>query len=133
MSLVRSGQKNLDDIQRIRVALEGNSPVITGDQRELINRYAGMLGEDGIAMIEAIEEEAKMPDKLPANVFKLIESCLNSLGQRAKKQGLSNEVIRQKEPERLLEVEAIREHTTMLHGARLNGDRLTEESVRQAR
>ncbi len=113
--------------------MEGNSPVITGDQRELINRYAGMLGEDGIAMIEAIEEEAKMPDKLPANVFKLIESCLNSLGQRAKKQGLSNEVIRQKEPERLLEVEAIREHTTMLHGARLNGDRLTEESVRQAR
>jgi hypothetical protein len=90
------------------------------------------MGEDGMAMIEAIEEEAKMPNKLPADVFKLIESCLNSLGQRAQKQGLSNEVIRQKEPERLLQVEAIREHTTMLHGARLNGDRLTEESVRRA-
>jgi hypothetical protein len=112
--------------------LEGNSPVIMGAQRELIDKYAGVLGEDGKAMIEAIEEEAKMPGKLPADVFKLIESCLNSLGQRAKKQGLSNEVIKQREPERLLQVEAIREHTTMLHGARLNGDRLTEESVRQA-
>jgi hypothetical protein len=112
--------------------LEGNSPVITGAQRELIDRYAGVLGEDGKAMIEVIEEEARMPGKLPADVFKLIESCLNSLGQRAKKQGLSNEVIKQREPERLSQVEAIREHTTMLHGARLNGDRLTEESVRQA-
>ncbi len=132
MSLIRSGQKNLDEIQRIRAALEGNSPVITGAQRELIDRYAGVLGEDGKAMIETIEEEAKVPGKLPADVFKLIESCLNSLGQRAKKQGLSNEVIKHKEPERLLQVEAIREHTTMLHGARLNGDRLTEESIRQA-
>ncbi len=84
MSLVRSGQKNLDEIQRIRVALEGSRPVITGTQQELINKYAGVLGEDGKAMIEAIEEEARMPDKLPADVFKLIESCLNSLGQRAK-------------------------------------------------
>jgi hypothetical protein len=132
MALIRSGQKNLDEIQRIRVALENNSPVITGTQRELIERYAGVLGEDGKAMIEAIEEEAKKPAKLPADVFRVVESCLNSLGQRAKKQGLSNEVIKQREPERLLQVEAIREHTTMLHGARLNGDRITEESIRQA-
>ncbi len=86
----------MDEIQRIQVALESNSPVITGTQRELIERYAGVLGEDGKAMIEVIEEEAKMPAKLPADVFRLIESCLHSLGQRAKKQGLSNEVIKQR-------------------------------------
>ncbi len=114
------------------MALENNSPVITGTQRELIERYASVLGEDGKAMIKAIKEEAKKPDKLPADVFRVVESCLNSLGQRAKKQGLSNEVIKQREPERLLQVETIREHTTMLHGARLNGDRITEESTRQA-
>ncbi len=91
-----------------------------------------MLGEDGKAMIEAIEEEARAPGKLPPDVFKMVESCLHSLGQRAKNQDLSNEVIKQKEPERLLQVEAIREHATMLHGACLNGDRLTEESLRQA-
>ncbi len=104
------------------MALEGSGPVITGTQRELINKYAAMLGEDGKAMIEAIEEEARAPNKLPADVFKLIESCLQFLGQRAKKQGQSNEVIRRREPERLLQVEAIREHITMLHGARLNGE-----------
>jgi hypothetical protein len=132
MSLIRSGQKNLDKIQRIRVALESNNPVITGAQRELIDKYAGILGEDGKAMIEDIEEEAKKPDKLQADVFKLIESCLQSLGQKAKKQSLSNDVIKRREPERLLQVEAIREHATMLHGARLNGDRIIEESIRQA-
>jgi hypothetical protein len=68
-------------------------------------------------MIEDIKEEAKKPDKLPADVFKLIESCLQSLGQKAKKQSLSNDVIKRREPERLLQVEAIREHATMLHGA----------------
>ncbi len=122
----------MDEIQRIRVALEGSGPVITGAQRELIDKYAAILGEDGEAMIEAIEEQARTTVKLPADVYRLIESCLQSLGQKAKKQEQSNEVIKQRGPERLLQVEAIREHTTMLHGARLNGDRLTEESVRQA-
>jgi hypothetical protein len=130
--LVRSGQKNLDEIQRIRAAMEGNRPVITGAQQELINKYADVLGEDGKAMIEVIEEEARKPDKLPADVFRLIESCLNSLGQKAKKQDLSDEVIKQKEPERLLQVEAIREHAMMLHANRLNGDKLSEESVKKA-
>jgi hypothetical protein len=83
-------------------------------------------------MIEAIEEEARTPSKLPADIFRLIESCLHSLGQRAKRQDLSNEVIQQREPERLMQVGAIREHVTKLAGGRLNGDNTTVESVRQA-
>jgi hypothetical protein len=82
--LVRSGQKNLDEIQRIRAAMEGNRPVITGAQQELIIKYADVLGEDGKAMIEVIEEEARKLDKLPADVFRLIESCLNSLGKETR-------------------------------------------------
>jgi hypothetical protein len=121
----------LDEIQRIRVALEGNSSVVTGAQRELIDKYAALLGEDGKA-IEDIEEEAKKPGKLPADVFRLIKSCLHSLGQRARKRDLSNEVIKQREPERLMQVEAIREHTTRLAGARANGDNAAMESIRQA-
>jgi hypothetical protein len=53
-------------------------------------------------MIEVIEEEARKPDKLPADVFKLIDSCLSSLSQKAKRHGLSDKVIKQREPERLL-------------------------------
>jgi hypothetical protein len=83
-------------------------------------------------MIQDIEEEAMKPGKLPADVFRLIESCLHSLGQRAKKQDLSNEVIKQREPERLMQVEAIREHKTRLAGARASGDNAAVESFRQA-
>ncbi len=112
--------------------MEGKQPVVSEAQRILFEKYAGVLGEDGQAIFEAIEKEAKEPKKLPADVFRLIESCLHALGQRAKSQELSNEVIKRREPERLLQVEAIREHANMLHGARLNGDKLTEESLRNA-
>ncbi len=101
-------------------------------QQELIVKYANVTGEDGKAMIEAIEEEARKPDMLPADIFKLIERCLTSLSQKAKRQGLSDEVIKQREPVRLQQVEAMREHATMLHANRLNGDKLGEESVGKA-
>jgi hypothetical protein len=122
----------MDDVQKIRAAMESNKPVITTAQQELIIKYADILGEDGKAMIEVIEEEARKPDKMPADVFKLIDSCLSSLSQKAKRQGLSDEVIKQREPERLVQVEAIREHATMLHASCLSGDRLSKESVRKA-
>ncbi len=38
-------------------------------------------------------------------------------------------MTRQKEPERLKQIEAIREQATMLHGSRLNRDKPTVESV----
>ena len=41
----------------------------------------------------------------------------------------SDEVTRQKEPERLKQIEAIREQATMLHGSRLNRDKPSEESI----
>ncbi len=41
----------------------------------------------------------------------------------------SDEVMRQKEPERLQQIEAIREQATKLHGSRLNGDKSSEESI----
>jgi hypothetical protein len=130
--VVRSAQRNMDDVQKIRAAIEGNKPVITAAQQELIVKYADVTGEDGKAMIEAIEEEARKPDVLPADIFKLIERCLTSLSQKAKRQGLSDEVIKQREPVRLQQVEAMREHATMLHANRLNGDKLGEERVGKA-
>ncbi len=80
-------------------------------------------------MIQDIEDAALNTKLLPADVFRMIESCMASLGQKARVQMLSDEVTRQKEPERLKQVGAIREQATMLHGSRLNRDKLTEESV----
>ncbi len=41
-------------------------------------------------------------------------------------------MTRQKEPERLKQIETIREHATMLFGSRLNGDKPSVESVAKA-
>jgi hypothetical protein len=112
--------------------MEGSNPVITGAQRELIEKQAALLGEDGKAIIQDIEEEAGKAGKLPADVFRLIDSCLHDLGKRAVRQELLNEVIKEREPERLVQVEAIREHATRLIGARASGDNAALASVKQA-
>jgi hypothetical protein len=132
MALMRSGQKKVEEIQRIRVAMEGNKPIVTGAQRELIGKYAALVGEDGEVIVQDIEGEAKKPGKLPADIFRLIDSCLHSTGQRAKRQESSNEVIKQREPERLMQVEAIREHATRVAGAQASGDKAALESATQA-
>jgi hypothetical protein len=129
--VVRSAQKGWDDIQRIRDAMEGRKPVIADYQRELIVKQANIIGEDGLAMVQDIEDATlnTTTKLLPADVFKMIESCMASLNQKVRVQMQSDEVTRQKEPERLKQIEAIREQATMLHGSRLNKDKPTEESV----
>jgi hypothetical protein len=127
--VVRSAQKGRDDIQRIRDAMEGRKPVITFYQRELIVKQANIIGEDGVAMIQDIEDAALETGQMAADVFKMIESCLASLIQKVGRQMRSDEVTRQKEPERLKQIEAIREQATMLLSSRVNGDKTSEESI----
>ncbi len=129
--VVRSAQNGQDEIQRIRIAMENSKPVITEFQQELIIKQANVIGEDGRAMINDIEDAAVQPNQMAADVFKLIERCMASLNQKVKRRMLSDEVTRQREPERLTQIEAIREQATMLHGSRLSGNRLSEESVRK--
>jgi hypothetical protein len=111
--------------------MEGRKPVVTDSQREFIIKQANIIGEDGVAMVEDIEDAAASTTikLLPADVFKMIESCMASLSQKARTQMQSDAITREKEPERLKQIEAIREQATMLHGSRLNKDKLTEESV----
>jgi hypothetical protein len=127
--VVRSAQKGRDDIQKIRDAMEGRKPVIADHQRELIIQQVNAIGEDGVAMIQDIEEAALSTKVLPADVFKMIESCMAFLNQKVRARMQSDEVTRQKEPERLKQIEAIREQATMLHGSRLNKDKPGEECV----
>ncbi len=109
--------------------MEGRKPVIADHQRELIIKQANVIGEDGVAIIQDIEDAALSTKLLPADVFKMTESCMASLSQKVRVQMQSDEVTRQKEPERLKQIEAIREQATMLHGSRLNGDKPSEESI----
>ncbi len=66
---------------------------------------------------------------LLADIFKMIEGFVASLDQKVRIRMQSDAIIVEKEPERLKQLEAIREQATMLHESRLNGDKVTEESV----
>ncbi len=112
-----------------RDVMDGRRPVITDHQRELIVKQANIIEEDGVAMIQDIEDAALETGQMAADVFKMIESCMASLSQKVRRQMQSDEVTRQKEPERLKQIEAIREQATMLLDSRLNGDKPGEESV----
>jgi hypothetical protein len=111
--------------------MEGGKPVVTDFLRELIVKQANMIGEDGRAMVEDIEDAAASTTTklLPADVFKMIEGCVASLDQKVRIRMQSDAIIVEKEPERLKQLEAIREQATMLHESRLNKDKVTEGSV----
>ncbi len=66
--------------------MEGGKPVVSDFMRELITKQADMIGEDGKAIVEDIESAAVCPitKLLPADVFKMIESCVASLEQKVR-------------------------------------------------
>jgi hypothetical protein len=103
--VVRSAQKGRDDIQRIRDAMEGRKPIVTDSQQELIIKQANIIGEDGVAIVEDIEDAAVSTTSklLPADIFRMIESCMASLSQKARTQMQSDAITREKEPERLVD------------------------------
>jgi hypothetical protein len=103
MMVVRSAQKNLDDIQKIRVSMEGHKPVIPDGQWELIIKQANIIGEDGVAMVEDIEDAAASTTikLLPADVYKMIDRCITSLSQKVRIRLQSEAITREKEPERM--------------------------------
>jgi hypothetical protein len=129
--VLRSGQKSNQEIQWIREAMEQGQPVVHDSVRELIVKQANVIGEDGIAMVEDIENAAACLDNkpLPADVYRLIEGCLASLKQRVTARNQSDAITARKEPERLKQLETVRELATMIHGSRLNKDKVTEESL----
>jgi hypothetical protein len=122
MALMRSGQKGLDEIQRIRAAMEGGNSIITEAQQGLIKKNAALLGEDGNAIIQDIQAEAEKTGSLPADIFKLIESCCQDLNNKVASLEISNELIREREPERLVQVEAMREQVIRYNSARASRD-----------
>ncbi len=132
MDLMRSGQKGLDEIQRIRAAMEGGNPVITEAQQRLIERNAALLGEDGNAIIQDIQAESEKTGSLPADIFKLIESCCQDLNKRVASLEISNELMREREPERLVQVEAMREQVSRYNDAQASRDNAALARIKPA-
>jgi hypothetical protein len=121
MALVQSDQKGLEEIQRIRTALADGCPVLTEAQRDLIKRQTALLGEDGDSIIQDIQGEAETAGRIPADISRVIERCCQELNRRVACLERSNEVEREREPERLLQVEAMREQVTRFADAKGKG------------
>jgi hypothetical protein len=51
MAVVRSEQKSMEEVQRIREALAEGCPVLSEAQRDLIRQQTTFLGEDGDALM----------------------------------------------------------------------------------
>jgi hypothetical protein len=81
MTIVRSDQKGMEEVQRIREALAEGRPIFTEAQEEHIRRQSTLLGEDGDAVMQAIQEDAVTAGRLPADVSKVIEKCCQDLGR----------------------------------------------------
>ncbi len=102
--------------------MEGGKPIITDTQKEFIKKSAALLGEDGDAIIQDIQTEAETEGRLPADIFKIIEGCCQDLSKRVASLEKSNKVVKERETERLTQVEAMREQVTRFNDARAKGD-----------
>jgi hypothetical protein len=122
MTIVRSEQKNTEEVQRVREAMAEGRSVLSEAQADLIRRQAALLGEDGEDIMQAIQEDAVKTGRLAADVARVIEKCCQDLNQRVATQKKSNEVEKEKEPARLLQMECMREQVSKCAVAKDKGN-----------
>jgi hypothetical protein len=94
--VIRSDQKGMEEVQRIREALAGGKPVLSEFQVDLIKRHMTFLGEDREAAMRGIQEEATKTVRLPADIAELIENYCKDLTRRVALRELSINLERDK-------------------------------------
>ncbi len=82
--------------------------------------------------MRAIQEDAVSTGRLPADVAKIIEKCCQDLGRRVARLEKSNEVEREREPQRLLQIEAMQEQVSKCATAKEKGNNADLMRVKQA-
>jgi hypothetical protein len=132
MTIVRSDQKGMEEVQRIREAPAGGRPVLTEAKEGPIRQQSTLLGEDGDAVMRAIQEDAVSAGCLPADVAKIIENCCQDLGRRVARLEKSNEVEREREPQRLLQIDAMREQVSKCAAVKEKGNNADLMRVKEA-
>jgi hypothetical protein len=105
--VILSDRKGMEEVQRIREALAGGKPVLSEAQVDLIRQHTTFLGEDGEAVMREIQEDTMKTGRLPAYIARVIEKYCKDLARRVALRELSNDIERDKEPERLLQLEAM--------------------------
>jgi hypothetical protein len=120
--VIQSDQKGMEEVQRIREALAGGKPVLSEDQVDLIREQTTFLGEDGEAVMREIQEDAMKTGRLPADIARVIEKYCKDLARRVALRELSNDMEKDKEPERLLQLEAMQAQVSKYAAAKAKGN-----------
>jgi hypothetical protein len=120
--VVRSDQKGMEEVQKIREALTGGKPILSESQVDLIKRHTTFLGEDGEAAMRGIQEEAMKTVRLPADIAKLIESYCKDLTRRVALRELLIDLETEKEPERLRQLESMEAEVNKFKAAMAQGN-----------
>jgi hypothetical protein len=120
--VLRSDQKGMEEVQRIWEALAGGKSVLSDSQVDLIRQHTTFLGKDGEAVMRAIQEEATKTMRLPADIVKVIENYCKDLARRVALRELSNNLEKDKEHERLMQLESMEAEVNKFKTAKAKGN-----------
>jgi hypothetical protein len=120
--VLRSDQKGMEEVQRIQEALAKGEPILSESQVELIKHQTAFLGEDAEAVMREIQEEATKTVRLPADIAKIIDNYCKNLTLRVGLRELSNDLEKDKERKRLMQLEAMEVEVNNFKAAKAQGN-----------
>ncbi len=129
--MIWSDQKGMEEMQRIREALAGGKLVLSEAQVDLIRQHTTFLGEDGEAFMREIQEDAMKTGRLPVDIARVIEKYCKDLGRRVALRELSNDMEKEKEPERLLQLESMQAEVNKYVAAKAKGNMSDQMRVKE--
>jgi hypothetical protein len=120
--VLQSDKKGMEEVQRVREALQKGESVLSDSQVEFIKHHTAILGEDGEAAVREIQKKATESVCLPADIARVIDSYCKDLSRREGLRELSNNLEKDKESERLVQLEAMEAEVSKFKIARAQGN-----------
>jgi hypothetical protein len=112
----------MEEVQQIREAIQKGESVFTNFKVEFIKHHAAILGEDGKAAIGEIQQKAAEPGCLPADIVRAIEGYCKDLSRRVALRELSSDLEKDRERERLTQLEVMEVEVSKFKIASGRGD-----------
>jgi hypothetical protein len=112
----------MEEAQRIQEALQKGESVLSDSQVELIKHHTAILGEDGEAAMREIQKKARESVCLPTDIARVTDSYCKDLSRRVGLRELSNDLEKDKERERLVQLEAMEAEVSKYKIARAQGN-----------
>jgi hypothetical protein len=130
--VLRLDQKAREEVQRIREALQKGESVLSDSQVEFIKHHMALLGEDRWDIMREIQKKATESVCLPADIARVIDGYCKDLSRRAGLRELSNDLEKDKERERLAQLEAMEAEVSKFKVARAQGNMANLMRVKEA-